>query len=116
MPLVLLAAGCGDAKKPSPDDQVTRAVYAQQADAVCQQADDALAALGQPDGLNDLATYAERAAEIVSRERDELRALSPPAGDEARVKELGATLDTVVRVANGLTKVAATGDAVALDD
>jgi hypothetical protein len=116
VPLILLITGCGDSKKPSSGLEATRAVYAQQADAVCQKADDDLVALGQPGGLNDLPVYATKAAAIVTRERDELKALQPPAGDVARVKELNTTLDAVVRVADGLVKVAATGDARALAD
>ena len=113
---MLLIAGCGDSKKPSPDEQVTRAAYAQQADAVCQKADDDLKALGQPNGLNDLPAYAKQAAAIVTRERDDLKALPAPGGDQDRVRELNSTIDDVVRVANGLGKVAATGDAAALSD
>jgi len=114
--LVLLIAGCGDQKKPSPDEQVTRAAYAQQADAVCQKANDALEALGEPDGLNDLPAYATQAAAIVTQERDDLEALQPPVGDEDRVNELNETLDAIVRVAKGLEKVAASGDPAAIDD
>ena len=116
MPLILLIAGCGDSKKSSPDEQVTRAAYAQQADVVCQKAEDALEALGQPDGLNDLPAYATQAAAIVTQERDDLEALQPPVGDEDRVNELNETLDAIVRVAKGLEKVAASGDPAAIDD
>jgi hypothetical protein len=116
VPLILLAAGCGDSKKPSAAEQVTRAAYAQHADAACQKAEDALQALGQPSGVNDLPAYAKRAAAIITKERDDLKALKPASGDEQRVKELGATLDAVVRVANGLVSVAKTGDVAALED
>lgn len=116
MPLILLIAGCGGSKKPSPDEQVTRAAYALQADAACQKAADALEALGQPDGLNDLPAYAKQAAAIVTQERDDLTALQAPPDNEDRVKELNETLDAVVRVAKGLEKVAASGDPAAIDD
>jgi hypothetical protein len=116
VPLILLAAGCGGSGKPSAAEQVTRAAYAQQADAVCQKADDALRELGEPDGLSRLPAYARRAAKIVAQERDELKALKPAAGDEERAKELGTTLDAVVRVANGLEAVAKSADVAALDD
>lgn len=116
MPLILLIAGCGDSKKPSPDEQVSRAAYAQQADAVCRKAEDALQALGQPDGLIDLPAYAKRAAAIVTQERDDLNALQAPPGDGDRVKELNETLDAIVRVAKGLEKVAASGEPAAIDD
>ena len=95
---------------------MTRAAYAQQADAVCQKANDALEALGEPDGLNDLPAYATQAAAIVTQERDDLEALQPPVGDEDRVDELNETLDAIVRVAKGLEKVAASGDPAAIDD
>lgn len=116
MPLILLIAGCADSGKPSPNEQVSRAAYAQQADAVCQKAEDALQALGQPDGLNALPAYAKRAAAIVTQERDDLKSLPAPAGDEGRAEELNETLDAVVRVAKGLEKVAASGEPAAIDD
>ncbi len=117
VPLVLLAAGCGDSKKtPSAGQALTRASFVQQADAVCQKADDAVKELGQPNGLADLPAYAKKAAAIVGRERDDLKALPAPVGDEVLVKELRTTLDDVVRVANGLVKVAAGGDPAAIND
>ena len=89
----------------------------QQADAVCQKADDAIAKLGQPKAITDLPAYAKDAAAIVvARARR-------PEGAEGRPGRRGAgegvsasALDDVVRVANGLVKVAAGGDPAAIND
>jgi hypothetical protein len=116
VPLILLAAGCGDSKKPSSGQGLTHASYVQQADAVCQKADDAIAKLGQPSGVADLPAYAKNAAALVLRERDDLKALQAAPGDEVLVKDLGTALDDVVRVANGLVQVAAGGDPAAIND
>ena len=117
MPLVLLAVGCGDSgKKPPAGRAPSRAAFVEQADAVCQKADDAIADLGQPSGIADLPTYAKKAAAFVSRERDDLKALGTAPGDEVLVKGFGEALDDVVRVANGLAKVAAGGDPAAIND
>jgi hypothetical protein len=116
LPLILLAAGCGDAKKPSSGQELTHAGYVQQADAVCQKADDAIAKLAQPKAIADVPAYARDAAAIVSRERDDLKALNAAPGDEVLVKELGTALDDVVRVAKALEKVAAGGDPSAIND
>jgi hypothetical protein len=114
--LVLLIAGCGDSKKASSGEGLTHAGYVQQADAVCQRADDAIAKLRQPTGVADLPAYAKDAAAIVATERDDLKALKAAPGDEVLVKELGSALDDVVRVANGLVKVAGGGNAAAIND
>jgi hypothetical protein len=114
--LIPLAAGCGDSEKQSPAQANSRAAYARQADDVCRQADAALTSLKQPSGVTELPAYARRAAAIVSSERDHLKALKAPPGDAGRVKDLGEALDAVVRVANGLVDVAATGDPSALTD
>lgn len=116
MSLVLLAAGCGDSDKPSSGQGLTHAAYVQQADAVCRKADDAIAKLEQPSGIGDLPAYATQAAAIVSQERDDLKTLQAAPGDEVLVRDLGRALDDVVRVANGLVKVAAGGNAAAIND
>ena len=116
MLLILLAAGCGDSSKPSSGQDLTHAGYVQEADAVCQKADDAIAKLGQPKTVSDLPAYAKDAAAIVSRERDDLKALNAAPADEVLVKDLGTALDDVVRVANGLEKVTAAGDPSAIND
>ena len=115
MLLTLVAAGCGDAKKPSGQD-LTHAGYVLRADAVCQKADEAIAKLGQPKTIPDLPAYAKDAAAIVSRERDDLKALNAAPGDEVLVQDLGTALDDAVTVAKALEKVAADGDPAAIND
>ena len=109
--LALLAAGCGDSKKPADAPQPSHADYVRQADAACQRADAALASLTQPAGVTQLPSYARQAADIVATERQELKALRVPDADRAKADELGAAMDDVVDVADGLVSVAGGGDA-----
>ena len=108
--LVLLAAGCGDSKKPADALQPSHADYVRQADAACQRADAALASLAQPAGVTQLPSYARQAADIVATERQELKALKAPEGDRAKADRLAAAMDEVVDVAQGLVAVAGGGD------
>src|SRR5689334_1703787 len=108
--LVLLAAGCGDAKKAADPRQPSHAAYVRQADEACQRADAALASLAQPSGVAQLPAYARQAADIVTTERKELQALQVPSGDRAKADALGAAMDDVVDVAQGLVEVAGGGD------
>jgi hypothetical protein len=109
--VVLLAAGCGDSKKPADAPQPSHADYVRQADAACQRADAALASLTQPAGVAQLPSYARQAADIVAAERQELQALKVPDGDRAKADALAAAMDAVVDAAQGLVQVAGGGDA-----
>ena len=109
--LVLLAAGCGDAKKTAGTPPLSHADYVRQADAACQRAEAALASLPQPAGLAQLPSYAKQAADIVGDERQALKGLRAPDGDRPKADELAAAMDAVADVAQGLIVVAGGGDA-----
>lgn len=117
LPAILLGAGCGDSDKAptASGPQLTHDAYVAQADAICQKADDALAALGQPQGLPDLPAYAKRAAAIVAQERDGLLGLRPPAADAGTAGDLADAMDEVVDAADGLVEIAGDADGAALD-
>ena len=117
MSLVLLAAGCGDSEeavagagtRPTPPTCSRPTPSARRPTTPSPSSD-------SPSGVGDLPAYAKQAAAIVSQERDDLKALQAAPGDEVLVRELGSALDDVVRVANGLVKVAAGGNAAAIND
>jgi hypothetical protein len=109
--VVLLAAGCGDSKKAAgTTSALSHADYVRQADAACQRAEAALASLPQPAAVAQLPSYAQQAADIVAAEREQLQALRAPDGDRTKADQLGAAMDAVVEVAQGLIVVAGGGD------
>jgi hypothetical protein len=112
--LAFLLASCGDGEETPPPDGLSHGAYVEQAEAICERADAAIAELKEPVQPADVAAYAQAAADIVDRERDELNALRPPAEDAAEAKALGAALAEVVKVARDLVEIARAGDAAAI--
>jgi hypothetical protein len=76
---VVALAGCGGGG----DDRLTKAEYIAQADAICQEANAKIEALGAPETLADLAAMGQQSVQISEQQLAKLRALRPPAEDEA---------------------------------
>jgi hypothetical protein len=72
-----------------------QAAFIQQADAICQTAEDEISALGEPQSEAQLPEFISRAVDIQGEQIDNLRELQPPAGDEAFWDEVLGLLDDV---------------------
>jgi hypothetical protein len=77
--LVLVAAGCGGGgSKP-----LTRAQYAEKADAICAKYKAQTRAFSNPSNLSELATVADKTMTIFDHAASDLGKLKPPANEQA---------------------------------
>ena len=76
-----ILAGCGSGD--SSEKRLTRAEYAQQADAICGKYKQRTDALARPANLPDLAKVADQVLPILDDARAELRRLEPPPSEQA---------------------------------
>lgn len=74
---VAVAAGCGGGGGGG-GDRLTSEEFVQQADAICEKANQQLDALGEPQSVEELATMAAEALSISEQSVDALRELNPP--------------------------------------
>jgi hypothetical protein len=109
--VVLLAlAGCGGG-----GDRLSRAEFVEQATAICDSVDERIAAVGEPQSLEEIETLGREVREILDDGLGDLRALRPPEDLEAsfdRYLERGDdTLDQLDRLVAG----AEAGDRAAVE-
>ena len=81
--LALNACGGGDDDKGGSssggsDDTLTKAELVEKGDGICKEANDRIAEIPDPQGLDDIATLAERTQVIATDLGADLRALRPP--------------------------------------
>ena len=104
--LALGAAACGGGG----GDRLTRAELATEANAICQEFDQKIEALGAPTSIDDIESFADRSAEIARDGRDELADLNPPEELEADYDRLLETLDEAIENIERIGEAAADGD------
>jgi hypothetical protein len=103
--LALGAAACGGG-----GDRLTRAELATEANAICQEFEQKIEALGAPTSIDEIESFADRSAEIVRDGRDELADLNPPEDLEEDYDRLVESLDEAIEAIEGLGEAAADGD------
>jgi len=100
-----LVAGCSGG-----DSRLSKAEYAQQADALCTKYDAELAKLPSPQSLDALAAMAVQAKAIAAEGAAKLRALKPPKELESQANEWLARNDENVRDIEAMRAAAAAKD------
>jgi hypothetical protein len=98
-------AGTDTGAAPSPE----QAAFIEQADAICQTAEDEISALGEPQSEAQLPEFISKAVDIQGEQIDNLKGLQAPAGDEAFWQEVLGLLDDVHAVSIELREGAEAG-------
>ena len=109
----MLAAGCGNddgGDGAAESQRLTKEEYIAQADAICKEANDRIAALPEPQSTDELAVLGQQVLDIGQEELDRLRALQPPAADEATVNGAYDLIEQQLGVAADLVNAAGDGE------
>jgi hypothetical protein len=106
--LALGAAACGGGG--GGGDRLTRAELATRANAICQEFEQKIEALGSPTSIDEIESFADRSAEIAREGRDELRELEPPEELESDYDRLVDTLDEAIEDIERIGEAASDGD------
>ncbi|MFN2470603.1 MAG: hypothetical protein ABR583_06365 [Gaiellaceae bacterium] len=100
-----VAGACGGSDGDSSDGR-----YADQADAVCLDAQAELEQIPQPLTLPDLAPWTRRFVPVARRQVERLRKLDPPEGDEANARAFADALDRSVDAIEQMGQAARSGN------
>jgi hypothetical protein len=109
----MLAAGCGTDEGgdgAGEAQRLTKEEYVEEADAICKEANDRIAALPEPQSTDQLAELGQQVIDIGQAELDRLRALRPPAADEATINGAYDLIEQQLGVAADLVDAARNGD------
>jgi hypothetical protein len=89
--VAVVAGGCGGGGKALSHDEFVR-----QADAICADYNDRIAALGTPQGLGDLVSFAQKGNAIATEDVDRFAKLKPPKADAAAAADFVAAGRSVI--------------------
>ena len=106
--LVVLAAACGGG------NDLTKAQFVKQADAICQKYDAKISAVPRPQSLNDVGQYMDRVIPLFKDEVDAIDGLKPPKEIEGRVDGMVASARKTVTAAEDLRDAAKKKDEAAV--
>ena len=110
--LLLLAgsvvlAGCGGGDG---GDRLSQAEFVTKADAICQEYEAKLDALGQPQNEDELADFADKALPIAKDGRDRLGELNPPENQQKTYDRWLEQGDRAIEIVEDLRDAAEDGD------
>jgi len=114
-PLAVIAlAGCGgddsDPTTAAAAEAIPSEEWIKQADVICQQTDEQVQGIGQPQNLKDVARVAGEIQGVVAGELEQLRALAPPADIGEQVTEMLDLEELEVKSFDAIAAAASTGD------
>lgn len=108
---IALAAGCGGGGGgDGGGERLTAEEFVQQADAICEDANQQIDALGEPQSMEELATMAAEAVSISEQSLDALHGLVPPEDLQERYDRALELLDQQTGLARELVTAAENGD------
>jgi hypothetical protein len=110
---VALVAGCGGGGDGGGDgggERLTAEEFVQQADAICEDANQQIDELGEPQTLEELATMTAEALSISEQSVDALRELAPPEELQAQFDQALGLLDQQNALGRELVTAAEDGD------
>jgi hypothetical protein len=105
-----LVAGCGG------DDRLTREEFVSEADAICEEFDQRLDDVPEPESADDVERFADEARPVIEDGLAELRALQPPEELEEQWNELMDKNDEALEVLDDLSQAAASADEARLQE
>jgi hypothetical protein len=106
----ILVAGCGG------DDRLTREEFVSEAEAICEEFDQRLEDVPEPESADDVERFADEARPVIEDGLAELRALQPPEELEEQWNELMDKNDEALEVLDDLSQAAASADEARLQE
>ena len=100
----ILVAGCGG------DDRLTREEFISEADAICEEFDQRLEDVPEPESADDVERFADEARPVIEDGLAELRAFQPPEELEEQWNELMDKNDDALEMLDDLSQAAASAD------
>jgi Tfp pilus assembly protein PilP len=102
--VLVLAAGCGG------DDRLSREEFVSEAEAICEDFDQRVNEVDEPESADDVERYVNEVRPVVEDGLDELRELQPPEEFEERWDVLMARNDDGLEALDDLAQAGANGD------
>jgi hypothetical protein len=106
----IVIAGCGG------DDRLTREEFVSEAEAICEEFDQRLEDVPDPESADDVERYVDEARPVIEDGLGELRALQPPEELEEQWDELMDRNDEALEVLDDLSEAAASADEARLQE
>jgi flagellar hook-length control protein FliK len=108
----LLAAGCGGGG----GDRLSEEEFREQANAICEEYDQKIAALGSPTSPEDIPAFVEKGIPLIEQGLAELRDLNPPEELQEDYDRMLDETEKAIPAARKLSEAAAEEDAAAVQE
>jgi hypothetical protein len=108
--VLVLAAGCGG------DDRLSREEFVSEAEAICEDFDQRVNEVDEPESADDVERYVNEVRPVVEDGLNELKGLEPPEEFEEQWNELVAKNDESLEAFDDLAEAAVSGDEDRLEE